>query len=71
MLTKFTKEFLNAEIIRTRNPDKLAECDIVVDVGGRYEPPKLLDHHQSSFTGTYPGFNIRLSSAGLVYLHFP
>jgi uncharacterized UPF0160 family protein len=46
MLKNYTKKFKNASIIRTRDPQKLAECDIVVDVGGKYDPPRLLDHHQ-------------------------
>lgn len=37
----------DAEIIRTRDPSKLAECDIVVDVGGEFDPKKhRYDHHQ-------------------------
>lgn len=41
-------EFLqDAEIIRTRDPAELAKCDIVVDVGGEYDPKKhRYDHHQ-------------------------
>ena len=46
------------EIVRTRNPARLAECDVVVDVGGEYDvaatcdvegsavPQVRLDHHQ-------------------------
>lgn len=37
----------DAEIIRTRDPAELAECDIVVDVGGEFDPKRhLYDHHQ-------------------------
>lgn len=37
----------DAEIIRTRDPAQLAECDIVVDVGGEFDPKKhRYDHHQ-------------------------
>lgn len=37
----------DAEIIRTRDPALLAECDIVVDVGGEFDPKKhRYDHHQ-------------------------
>ncbi|MGI9525991.1 MAG: MYG1 family protein [Weeksellaceae bacterium] len=36
-----------AEVVRTRNPDLLDTCDIVVDVGGVYDPEKgRFDHHQ-------------------------
>lgn len=37
----------DAEIIRTRDPALLAECDIVVDVGGEFDPKRhRYDHHQ-------------------------
>lgn len=37
----------DAEIIRTRDPAQLAECDVVVDVGGEFDPKKhRYDHHQ-------------------------
>jgi uncharacterized UPF0160 family protein len=40
-------EYKDAEIIRTRDQAALEECDIVVDVGGVYEPEKhRYDHHQ-------------------------
>lgn len=47
-------------IVRTRDPEKLALCDFVCDVGGEYAPDKhLFDHHQSSYQGP-------LSSAGMI-----
>jgi len=37
----------NAEIVRTRDQTVLDTCDIVVDVGGVYDPKKeRFDHHQ-------------------------
>lgn len=37
----------DAEIVRTRDPEKLASCDVVVDVGGEYDPQRhRYDHHQ-------------------------
>ncbi len=49
----------------------LATCHTVVDVGGEYAPEKhRYDHHQRSFAATFPGRPTKLSSAGLVYLHF-
>uniref|UniRef100_A0A2L2YB76 UPF0160 protein MYG1, mitochondrial n=1 Tax=Parasteatoda tepidariorum TaxID=114398 RepID=A0A2L2YB76_PARTP len=77
-MLKYAKdEFKNAEVVRTRNMDILNECDVVVDVGGVYEPSAhRYDHHQKSFSETmnslsnnYP-WTIKLSSAGLVYYHF-
>ena len=42
-------EYKDAEIIRTRDPALLDQCDIVVDVGGVYDPNKdRYDHHQRS-----------------------
>lgn len=37
----------DAEVVRTRDPERLAECDVVVDVGGEYDPERhRYDHHQ-------------------------
>lgn len=46
--------------------------DILVDVGGVYSPQAhRYDHHQREFTDSFnEGFDIRLSSAGLIYKHF-
>ncbi|XP_036863074.1 MYG1 exonuclease isoform X2 [Manis javanica] len=76
-LLRLLPEYRNAEIVRTRDPEKLASCDVVVDVGGEYDPQRhRYDHHQRSFTETMssllPGkpWQTKLSSAGLIYLHF-
>lgn len=46
-LLKMLPEFKDAEIIRTRKPDILECCDVVVDVGGVYDETKhRYDHHQ-------------------------
>ena len=43
----------------------------MVDVGGEYDPAhNRYDHHQRTFQDTFPQHTTRLSSAGLVYLHF-
>ncbi|XP_041038450.1 UPF0160 protein MYG1, mitochondrial isoform X2 [Carcharodon carcharias] len=70
-------EYQDAEIVRTRDPKVLAECDVVVDVGGVYDPAKhRYDHHQRSFSESMSslrpgsGWVTKLSSAGLVYHHF-
>ncbi|KAL0978881.1 hypothetical protein UPYG_G00177070 [Umbra pygmaea] len=70
-------EYKDAEIIRTRDPAELAKCDIVVDVGGEFDPKKhRYDHHQRTFSETFHSlcpekpWMTKLSSAGLVYLHF-
>lgn len=57
--------------MRTRDPELLSTCHTVVDVGGEYYPEKnRYDHHQRTFDTTFPGRATKLSSAGLVYLHF-
>ncbi|XP_078362703.1 MYG1 exonuclease-like [Oculina patagonica] len=76
-MLKQLPEYKHADIVRTRNPEELAKCDIVVDVGGVYDADKhRYDHHQRSFTGCMKTLSsgkpwvTKLSSAGLVYLHF-
>ncbi|XP_064602553.1 MYG1 exonuclease-like [Liolophura sinensis] len=75
-LLKQLKEYRDAEIVRTRDPAVLQTCDVVVDVGGLYDPSThRYDHHQRSFSESMktlrPGktWGTKLSSAGLVYLH--
>ncbi|TGJ78590.1 hypothetical protein E0Z10_g10175 [Xylaria hypoxylon] len=63
--------YTSASLVRTRDPALLATCHTVVDVGGEYDASQnRYDHHQRSFTTTFPGRPTKLSSAGLVYLHF-
>ena len=46
-LLKMLPEYKDAEIVRSRKPEILADCDIVVDVGGIYDESKnRFDHHQ-------------------------
>jgi len=57
----------DAEIIRTRDREVYDGCDIVVDVGGIYDPEKgLFDHHQRFFEERYDN-GVILSSFGLVW----
>ncbi|KAG5878834.1 hypothetical protein JTB14_023957 [Gonioctena quinquepunctata] len=78
-MLKQLPDYSNAEIIRTRDPNILETCDIVVDVGGEYNSKThRYDHHQRSFEHTLSSVRpdlvknkfIKLSSAGLVYAHF-
>ena len=58
-------------LVRTRDPAVLSTCHTVVDVGGEYAPSSdRYDHHQRTFSTTFPNHGTKLSSAGLVYLHF-
>ncbi|KAI1148233.1 putative UPF0160 protein C27H6.8 [Nemania diffusa] len=63
--------YASASLVRTRDPALLATCHTVVDVGGEYDPSRhRYDHHQRTFATTFPDRPTKLSSAGLVYLHF-
>jgi len=71
-LLKQTQRFKDAEIVRTRDPEVLKDLDVVIDVGGTYEPDaQRFDHHQRGFEECFGyGFTTKLSSAGLVYKHY-
>ncbi|KAG7212361.1 hypothetical protein KM043_012682 [Ampulex compressa] len=78
-LLKLLPRYKDATIVRTRDQSILDTCDIVVDVGGQYDPAtNRYDHHMRDFNETVgtvikkPGHNwdIKLSSAGLIYCHF-
>lgn len=72
-------QYATAQIVRTRDQKLLDQCDIVVDVGGTFDRDRhRYDHHQASFNETFRSlrpelgsrWDIRLSSAGLVYTFF-
>eukprot|EP00747_Dinoflagellata_sp_TGD_P178932 gnl/TRDRNA2_/TRDRNA2_28873_c0_seq1.p1 gnl/TRDRNA2_/TRDRNA2_28873_c0~~gnl/TRDRNA2_/TRDRNA2_28873_c0_seq1.p1 ORF type:complete len:368 (-),score=85.01 gnl/TRDRNA2_/TRDRNA2_28873_c0_seq1:74-1177(-) len=72
-MLKCLPAYAKMPVVRTRNQAEIEKAQIVVDVGGTYEPEKhRYDHHQKTFTGTYSEAysEIKLSSAGLVYKHF-
>ncbi|KAI0134568.1 putative UPF0160 protein C27H6.8 [Xylariales sp. AK1849] len=63
--------YTDSSLIRTRDSSQLQTCHTVVDVGGEYDASvNRYDHHQRTFTTTFPGRPTKLSSAGLVYKHF-
>ncbi|XP_050355102.1 MYG1 exonuclease [Nymphalis io] len=78
-LLKRLPEFKDAEIIRTRDLEKINQCDIVVDVGAEFNhEKKRYDHHQREFSESLSSlrpelgdkYKIKLSSAGLVYAFY-
>uniref|UniRef100_A0A674H0K2 MYG1 exonuclease n=1 Tax=Taeniopygia guttata TaxID=59729 RepID=A0A674H0K2_TAEGU len=76
-LLRLLPRYRDAEIVRTRDPQLLAACDVLVDVGGEYDPGRhRYDHHQRSFAESMRSlrpdkpWSTKLSSAGLVYGHF-
>ncbi|PKI85545.1 hypothetical protein MVES1_000101 [Malassezia vespertilionis] len=64
--------FAEAELVRTRDMDKIANGTIVVDVGAEYDPARQrYDHHQRGFMETFDDeHTTKLSSAGLIWKHF-
>ena len=55
------------EVVRTRDADEQAACDLRVDVAGRFDPATGdFDHHQRGGAGERPN-GIRLASFGLVW----
>jgi Uncharacterised protein family (UPF0160) len=56
----------------SRDPEVWKDMDVLIDVGGEYEPSRhRYDHHQRGFDEVFGhGFSTKLSSAGLVYKHF-
>ncbi|KAH9828398.1 Uncharacterized protein family (UPF0160) [Teratosphaeria destructans] len=70
-LLRLLPEYRNASLVRTRDADTLKACSIVVDVGGVHDHGILrYDHHQREFNATFPGKHTKLSSAGLVWMHY-
>src|SRR2546423_7162718 len=70
-MLRLLPEYRSAPLVRTRDPAVLDTCHTVVDVGGEYDASKnRYDHHQRTFNTTFPAHATKLSSAGLVYMHF-
>ncbi len=62
-----TSLFPDAEIVRSRDQAVLDACDIVLDVGGSYDPDKeRFDHHMPGGAGTRPN-GILYSAFGLIW----
>jgi uncharacterized UPF0160 family protein len=70
-MLRLLPEYTDAALTRTRDQSILDQCHTVVDVGGEYDVTKnRYDHHQRTFNTTFPAHQTKLSSAGLVYMHF-
>lgn len=70
-MLRLLPNYASSPLIRSRDPAQLETCHTVVDVGGVYDPEtNRYDHHQRTFDTTFPNHNTKLSSAGLVYMHF-
>src|SRR5947209_1880517 len=70
-MLRLLPDYISSPLVRTRDPAVLDTCHTVVDVGGEYDAAKnRYDHHQRTFDTTFPDHKTKLSSAGLVYMHF-
>jgi uncharacterized UPF0160 family protein len=62
--------FPDSKVVRSRDPEEQANADIVVDVGGLYDPKFMqFDHHQEGGAGERPN-GIPYASFGLVWKEF-
>ena len=69
LLVKFIKEFDKFVLVRTRNKSIWSYANLIMDVGGEFDPEKYkYDHHMDFFKETFSNdHKIKLSSAGLIY----
>ncbi|KAK3710050.1 hypothetical protein LTR37_010481 [Vermiconidia calcicola] len=69
-LLRLLPTYQQSSLIRTRDPEVLGTCDVVVDVGAVHDHGVLrYDHHQREFDTAFPGRKTKLSSAGLVWMY--
>ncbi|XP_071555001.1 MYG1 exonuclease-like [Temnothorax nylanderi] len=78
-LLKLLPQYKDASIVRSRDKSVLDTCDIVVGVGGEYDPSRhRYDHNIKDFKESVstiirkPGYDwtVELTSAGLIYCYF-
>lgn len=59
-----------AQVVRSRSPEVWATCDVLVDVGGQFEPQTgRFDHHQRGFAEKRAN-GIPFAGAGLVWRYY-
>ena len=67
-------EYWNARVVRTRDETRLSQLDLVLDVGGVYDPSIFrYDHHQRNYDERFDNNCSRctkLSASGLIYRHY-
>lgn len=62
--------FPGSDLVRTRDPAKIASADFAVDVGGVWDPEHgRFDHHQKGFQGARAS-GVVYASAGLVWKEY-
>lgn len=53
-LLRRTAAYADAKVVRSRNQEVLDKCDVVIDVGGVYDPAtSRFDHHQKEFNDVF------------------
>lgn len=68
-VTLLLQLYPRATVVRTRDPKRLAKADIVLDVGGVYDPKAhRFDHHQNTSGARDNG--IYYSAFGLLWQHY-
>ena len=55
-------------LVRSRDPKELAECDLLVDVGGKYDGDRYFDHHQKGAPVRENG--VPYAGAGLIWKRY-
>lgn len=68
-LLQQTAKFKGADIVRTRDPEVLKDLDVVIDVGGVYDPSKSMLHIIESSLYTFPCFGRTQIRVGLTAPH--
>ena len=68
----FANKGISVAVLRTRNPDKFLETDLLLDVGSEYDHERLrYDHHQPNFSEKWKENSpTNLSAAGLIWRHY-
>lgn len=67
----YNQKEIKVRLIRSRDPEMLKQADILVDVGGIYDPSiNRFDHHQKECNEIFtPNYRVPLSSIGMVWKH--
>lgn len=72
LINYYNKKNYEVTVLRSRDPAYFYDSDILVDVGGIYDPDNFrFDHHQSDFHEKWTeNSETHLSSAGLIWRHY-
>ncbi|KAL0234802.1 hypothetical protein PCE1_001838 [Barthelona sp. PCE] len=70
-LMRILPDYRYCKIFRSRNLADLERCDLVVDVGGKFDGEKYFDHHQKGFNVTYADWSdTKCAAVGLIFKTF-